>query len=113
MTCCGGALIEIGTALDSSCQNKCDYIGPTRWNQIFPETRCDGRKDCRYGEDEIDCNTCVRGQFQCDQGSTCLDADKVCDGEKNCVDGNDEKSCSYQFGECAVNEFTKSEVIRF
>ena len=25
MTCCGGSLIELGTATDSSCQDKCDY----------------------------------------------------------------------------------------
>ena len=106
MTCCGGALIDLYSGSSQTCQDKCDYIGPEEWNRRFPETRCDGVKDCRFGEDEIDCQTCPRGQFTCDLGATCIDSDKVCDGQKNCVDGSDEKSCMSQIGECGVYEFT-------
>nr|QKO00544.1 Vg receptor protein [Amblyseius eharai] len=54
--------------------------------------RCDGRIDCAFGDDEIDCQ-CKEGQYACKDGRRCIDSGKVCDGVEDCWDGDDEQDC--------------------
>nr|BAE93218.1 vitellogenin receptor [Rhyparobia maderae] len=56
--------------------------------------RCNGRRDCPSGEDELDCKSdkCSDTEFSCKNGQ-CIPGDKLCDDEKDCIDGSDEKNC--------------------
>ncbi|PSN38293.1 hypothetical protein C0J52_19350 [Blattella germanica] len=56
--------------------------------------RCNGRKDCQSGEDELDCEAkkCLDSQFTCKNGQ-CISIEKLCNGERDCLDGSDEKNC--------------------
>lgn len=58
--------------------------------------RCNGKKDCLTGEDEIGCdikkNLCMYGQFQCDNGE-CISKSLMCDLHYDCKDKSDENNC--------------------
>lgn len=57
--------------------------------------RCNGRQDCREGEDEHDCNMklCAFDEFKCMNGD-CISIEQLCDNHFDCRDGSDEKNCT-------------------
>ncbi|CAC5400409.1 LRP3_10_12 [Mytilus coruscus] len=77
---------------------------------VEPMYQCDGRNNCRYGEDESSCGyktttkkpLCDRSQILCrpiynHQRDVCLDNNFKCDGKVHCLGGEDENSdlCGY------------------
>lgn len=69
-----------------------------------PSDRCDGERDCRYGEDEIGCPSTssnrpqvdcqMRGGFFCSSSQSCTRLSDRCDGVRDCRYGEDEARCS-------------------
>ena len=62
--------------------------------------QCDGIRNCKKGEDEINCpKECPKGQFTCTQFNNrllpleCIKKVKKCDGYRDCKNGSDEKDC--------------------
>ncbi|XP_014239724.1 sortilin-related receptor-like isoform X1 [Cimex lectularius] len=61
---------------------------------------CDGRKDCRGGEDEANCESnmsCHNSTdvFHCRHTQSCIKKSLVCNGKKDCLDGTDEEDCHF------------------
>lgn len=61
--------------------------------------RCDGRRDCRDGQDEANCPThstltCLSSEFRCEDGEACILLSERCDGFLDCSDESDERACS-------------------
>lgn len=61
---------------------------------------CNGIRNCKNGEDEIDCpTTCPENQFTCTHANNrllpleCIKKVKKCDGYEDCNNGSDEKDC--------------------
>ena len=66
--------------------------------------RCDGKKDCKNGNDEPpSCpeRKCSVGQYQCHNGN-CTLTTHICDGRDDCGDRTDENICHH---ECPDNQF--------
>lgn len=62
---------------------------------ILKSLRCNGHKDCSFGEDEKDCKPprkCPSDLFECNNGE-CLTQEKVCDYNYDCKDKSDEHNC--------------------
>ncbi|KAJ0171351.1 hypothetical protein K1T71_012901 [Dendrolimus kikuchii] len=84
-----------------------------RSNMCFPlRSRCDGKKDCVYGEDEEDCDELL------DNTSICMAHEINCNGV--CISKNDANSCmpdiktstdntdhhdTFVFNQCSVTQF--------
>lgn len=55
------------------------------------EQRCDGDVQCKYGEDEKNCDgKCREGALWCEGKKKCVPKWEICDGVQNCPDGKDE-----------------------
>ena len=66
--------------------------------------KCDGKKDCKNGNDEpASCpeRVCQDGQFQC-KNKNCTLTTSLCDGIDDCGDNSDEAMCEH---ECPENQF--------
>ncbi|KAK9737087.1 Laminin EGF domain [Popillia japonica] len=66
--------------------------------------QCDGRPDCSFGEDEINCGKerCNSAEaFTCGDGQ-CIQLSSKCNRECDCSDCSDEKNC--QIGPCNYHE---------
>lgn len=69
----------------------------TRSNACVEKSKvCDGKVDCRLGEDEEKCIghslTCFSNQFRCEDG-TCIALKNKCDKIYDCPDKSDEENC--------------------
>lgn len=53
--------------------------------------QCDGIQDCKFGEDEENCNSTFP-IFKCDQDKK-IHVKLVCDHINDCSDGSDEENC--------------------
>ncbi len=52
---------------------------------------CDGDVQCKYGEDEKNCNgKCHGGALWCEGKKKCIPKWQICNGIQNCPDGKDE-----------------------
>ena len=75
-----------------NCGKLCDgqITCPDRWDELL--------STCKSRLDEADATICSEeaGQYQCKDGSLCLDNSYVCDGFKECSDGSDEDSVACQ-----------------
>ena len=62
---------------------------------------CDGKIDCPWGFDEINCmnHSCIQ-LFHCFNTSQCIFVADVCDGFKDCMNGDDEFNCELQKSKC-------------
>ena len=66
--------------------------------------KCDGKQDCKNGNDEpSSCpeRVCQKGQFQC-QNKNCTLTTSICDGIDDCGDKSDEAMCEH---DCPENQF--------
>ncbi|XP_077967759.1 uncharacterized protein LOC144421986 [Styela clava] len=74
--------------VDSSGLYNCPSTNPVTFSRI-----CNGVKDCRYGEEEVDCFH----RFYClNESPLHIDENEVCNGRKDCSDSSDEVNCSPQ-----------------
>lgn len=65
--------------------------------------KCDGKKHCSSGLDEINCHSeCTNDQFWCADSRTCIPSVWKCNGIKDCLSGEDEKLCSEYFTNCSI-----------
>ncbi|CAB3369363.1 Hypothetical predicted protein [Cloeon dipterum] len=55
-------------------------------------SRCNGTKECPFGDDETDCG-CRDDLYECTGSHKCIIKSWVCDGRKDCLDGEDEAEC--------------------
>nr|AZN28756.1 vitellogenin receptor [Colaphellus bowringi] len=63
---------------------------------VLKSLKCNGHKDCAYGEDEMDCeqrSECASGLFRCDNGD-CIKEELVCNHDYDCRDKSDEENCA-------------------
>ncbi|CAG9862634.1 unnamed protein product [Phyllotreta striolata] len=79
---------------------------------IVKSLRCDGRKDCLFGEDEDDCaatKTCGDGRFRCADGD-CIAEGLACNLRYDCKDKSDEHGCGDVMNgtRCAPDHFACS-----
>ena len=66
--------------------------------------KCDGKKDCKNGNDEpSSCpeRVCQTGQYQC-KNKNCTLTTSLCDGINDCGDNSDEELCDH---DCPENQF--------
>lgn len=66
--------------------------------ECIPEAwLCDNYRDCRKGEDEVNCSlakNCTDEQFKCRYDGHCISIKDVCNNRTDCQDGSDESSCA-------------------
>ncbi|CAG9839329.1 unnamed protein product [Diabrotica balteata] len=78
-----------------TCDKK-EMLCPHSNTCILKSLRCNGFKDCAFGEDEWDCQAaseCLPGQYKCDDGQ-CISEDLVCNHSYDCKDKSDEYGCA-------------------
>ncbi|XP_046669711.1 basement membrane-specific heparan sulfate proteoglycan core protein isoform X9 [Homalodisca vitripennis] len=74
---------------------------------ICDDQKCDGRKDCPDGDDEIGCqieDECGLEEFMCDL-TRCIPLSQVCDGVYQCIDKLDEENCPDIPKACTSEQF--------
>ena len=88
-------ILEIGTVVDCSDYQCPGYFKCRNDFCIHLQLVCDGKWDCRAGDDELHCSDrsyCVHGSLWCED--RCISQDLICDGRKDCKNGDDELMCT-------------------
>nr|XP_047137084.1 SCO-spondin isoform X2 [Hydra vulgaris] len=86
------------TTISTQTMPWCNGFRCFKTNLCIPfEYKCDGYKDCRFGEDET---CCTSDKFLCPSNSdgyfgNCIPKRTLCDGYQDCADGFDEVNCTY------------------
>jgi hypothetical protein len=104
------ALLALAKTAESQCRG--DQFSCNDGQCIQVQQRCDGRPDCRNGQDEYNCtglpsSSCAENEFPCAAGF-CIMGYKKCNGIKDCPSGNDEDNCQPTIPpepSCASSEF--------
>lgn len=67
--------------------------------------RCNGHKDCKFGDDEEHCiKSCPHGSFACANGRQCINHAGRCNNRPDCDDSSDEHNCDTH-GVCSTRRF--------
>ncbi|XP_060557711.1 atrial natriuretic peptide-converting enzyme-like, partial [Ruditapes philippinarum] len=75
--------------------------------------RCDGHRDCTFGEDENNCTYCMDEEHHCG-GKVCIPLERICDAIEDCQDKSDEANCGIQVNvKNSVEEVFEGETVRF
>ncbi len=65
---------------------------------------CDGKTDCPFGEDEVDCDNIsdCKYMYRCRESRQCIHLVDICDNYTDCNYGDDERQCQLNGVQCPI-----------